>query len=383
MKHGGVSVCESYHELSSHYSIFRGFHVFSPSLWRAEDIKIHVLEFGGAHWYSTAVFELLVSKYVRLNKFNSCPARPKKNFTKSHSIFATFTPLPKIYTTTKPYETNMPRHEHEYNNMYWDDMPEAAHKAAAILGYTKESWDADSPVPYDSKSFFDCTNAEKQAAMFLNLNPIAKKLNVWWEDLDQATKDQALALGWTQEKWDDDWVRGSCGICRVNANQPQVCEVGEFAAVGLLLVLTVEFYYVFLERRKLNICPLISCTGPISTPSSKRRPSTLDTPRQRGMKLGRKPTLLHRAVANRRLLRQSLPLRLRPRRRPTSPTKRRIRLLRHPRVKSLRLCPRRKMTRTKRRKMTTTSLSSRSKSCLESSGTNCKQSASPKAKLER
>jgi hypothetical protein len=101
----------------------------------------------------------------------------------------------------------MPPHHFEYNNMYWADMPEAAHKAAAILGYTKENWDADSAVPYDTKSFFDCTNAEKQAAMFLNLNPIAKKLNVWWEDLDQATKDQALAIGWTQEKWDDDWVR--------------------------------------------------------------------------------------------------------------------------------------------------------------------------------
>jgi hypothetical protein len=126
----------------------------------------------------------------------------------------------------------MPHHEHEYNNMYWDDMPEAAHKAAAILGYTKESWDADGAVPYDSKSFSDCTNAEKQAAMFLNLNPIAKKLNVWWEDLDQATKDQALALGWTQEKWDDDWVRGSrveeSRECEPTASVP----VGGRATVG-------------------------------------------------------------------------------------------------------------------------------------------------------
>jgi hypothetical protein len=78
-------------------------------------------------------------------------------------------------------------------------------KYAAKLGYTKETWDADAAIPYDSKTFFQCTDEEKQAAMFLGLNPIDKKLNVWWADLDKATKDHAIALGWSEEKWDDDW----------------------------------------------------------------------------------------------------------------------------------------------------------------------------------
>lgn len=92
-----------------------------------------------------------------------------------------------------------------YADMWWDAMPEKAHKAATTLGYKKETWDADTKIPYDDKTFFQCTDVEKQAAMFVGLSPIAKKLNVWWGDLDQATKDHAIALGWTMELWDDDW----------------------------------------------------------------------------------------------------------------------------------------------------------------------------------
>jgi hypothetical protein len=92
-----------------------------------------------------------------------------------------------------------------YADKYWADMPEAAHKAAAVLGYDQAKWDSDTAVPYDTKTFFECSAAEKQAAMFVNLNPIAKKLNVWWSDLDATTKEQATALGWTEEKWNDDW----------------------------------------------------------------------------------------------------------------------------------------------------------------------------------
>lgn len=97
----------------------------------------------------------------------------------------------------------MPK-EH-YADRWWDAMPEKAHKQAAVMGYSKETWDADSKIPYDSKAFKDCTNEEKQAAMFLGLNPIAKKLNIWWDDVDPATKEHAAALGWTKELWDDDW----------------------------------------------------------------------------------------------------------------------------------------------------------------------------------
>lgn len=82
-------------------------------------------------------------------------------------------------------------------------MPSKAHIAAVALGYTQESWDADAKIPYDAKVFHECTEAERQAAMFLDLNPIAKKLNIWWHDVDAKTKEQALVLGWTPELWDD------------------------------------------------------------------------------------------------------------------------------------------------------------------------------------
>jgi hypothetical protein len=89
--------------------------------------------------------------------------------------------------------------------MYWDDMPEAAHKAAQTLGYTKETWDADATVPYQDKGFAECSAAEKQAAMFLNMSPIAAKLNVWWDDLDATTQKHAGTLGWTNQLWDEDY----------------------------------------------------------------------------------------------------------------------------------------------------------------------------------
>lgn len=92
-----------------------------------------------------------------------------------------------------------------YNDMYWEDMPEVAKKAATTLGYTNETWDNDETIPYDTKSFAECTIAEKQAAMFLNLNPIGKKLNLWWEDVDETTKNHAINIGWTPEKWDEDY----------------------------------------------------------------------------------------------------------------------------------------------------------------------------------
>lgn len=98
-----------------------------------------------------------------------------------------------------------PPSDHIYNNMYWDDMPEAAHKAAQTLGYTKESWDADETMPYQDKGFAECSAAEKQAAMFLNMSPIAAKLNVWWEDLDATTQKHAVTLGWSDPLWDEDY----------------------------------------------------------------------------------------------------------------------------------------------------------------------------------
>lgn len=74
------------------------------------------------------------------------------------------------------------------------------------MGYTtKEMWDEDQSVPFDTKPFVDLTLSEKRAAFFLGINVIDKKLNIWWEDTDAETKSAALAVGFTKETWDDDW----------------------------------------------------------------------------------------------------------------------------------------------------------------------------------
>ena len=105
-----------------------------------------------------------------------------------------------------PKPKHPPHHKKEYYaDKWWKDMPPKAHKAALALGYTAESWDADARIPYDDKTFFECTPEEKHAAMFLGMSPIDSKCQIWWSELDKPTKDAAQVLGWTQQKWDDDW----------------------------------------------------------------------------------------------------------------------------------------------------------------------------------
>jgi hypothetical protein len=100
----------------------------------------------------------------------------------------------------------MPPHHKHFAGQWWSEMPEIAHKAATTLGYTQETWDADAKIPYDDKTFNQATEVEKKAACFLGLPPLRKKLSTaYWKDLDKATQGFATDLGWTQEKWDDDW----------------------------------------------------------------------------------------------------------------------------------------------------------------------------------
>lgn len=74
------------------------------------------------------------------------------------------------------------------------------------MGYNQSTWDADAKIKYDSKTFFQLRDAEKAAAMYLGMNPIASKLNnAYWKDLDKITKTHAEALGWTQDLWDKDY----------------------------------------------------------------------------------------------------------------------------------------------------------------------------------
>lgn len=42
--------------------------------------------------------------------------------------------------------------------------------------------------------------------MFLGMSPIDDKLDIWWQDVDSTTKEQAQVLGWSSDKWDDDWA---------------------------------------------------------------------------------------------------------------------------------------------------------------------------------
>jgi hypothetical protein len=92
-----------------------------------------------------------------------------------------------------------------YADWWWDDLPEKAKKAAAVLGYDKTKWDNSESIPYDSKTYKECSEAEKQAAMFLGMNPLATKFEIYWSECDQKTKDEAVVLGYNQENWDDDW----------------------------------------------------------------------------------------------------------------------------------------------------------------------------------
>jgi len=92
-----------------------------------------------------------------------------------------------------------------YADWWYEDMPPAAKKAAEVMGYTKETWDKDEKIPYDDKAIHECGVPEKKAALYLGMNPIAKKCDIWWSELSEESQKMALALGWTKEKWDDDW----------------------------------------------------------------------------------------------------------------------------------------------------------------------------------
>jgi hypothetical protein len=96
----------------------------------------------------------------------------------------------------------MPEH---YGDMWWEDMSEKAHQAAQVMGYTHETWDEDATIPYDDKTFAQTTVEERCAAMFLGLNPIDSKLDIWWKEVDPETQRYCNDIGWDHEKWDDDW----------------------------------------------------------------------------------------------------------------------------------------------------------------------------------
>lgn len=110
-------------------------------------------------------------------------------------IFATFLPQHQEISMPNPH----------YERKWWSELPETAQEAALTLGYTQETWDADSKIPYDFQDFHECSNDEKESAMYLGLDPIKKKLDIWWDDTDKKTLAEAKVLGWSKETWDKDW----------------------------------------------------------------------------------------------------------------------------------------------------------------------------------
>ena len=77
---------------------------------------------------------------------------------------------------------------HHYIDWWYDDLPEGAKQAATAMGYTtKEMWDEDQTVPFDTKPFTELTLSEKRAAFFLGRNVLDKKLDIWWDETDAGT----------------------------------------------------------------------------------------------------------------------------------------------------------------------------------------------------
>lgn len=76
---------------------------------------------------------------------------------------------------------------HHYSDWWYDELPDEAKKAATAIGYaTKEDWDTDHEVPYDTKSFAELTMTERRAAMYLGFKPIEKKLDpLWWSETSE------------------------------------------------------------------------------------------------------------------------------------------------------------------------------------------------------
>ena len=68
----------------------------------------------------------------------------------------------------------------KYNNVYWNELPKDAQKAARVLGFKAKSWDH-SQYP-----------------------PILEKP---WELLNSGEKDAAITLGYSQRTWNQDIVQ--------------------------------------------------------------------------------------------------------------------------------------------------------------------------------
>jgi hypothetical protein len=87
----------------------------------------------------------------------------------------------------------MPPHQ-KYKDCWYEDLPEEARKAATVLGWdSKDKWDQSVDVPYRAKTFDQLTMAEKRAAMFLQIDLIGDKLDIYWAQTDEGEFYPSLA----------------------------------------------------------------------------------------------------------------------------------------------------------------------------------------------
>jgi hypothetical protein len=77
-------------------------------------------------------------------------------------------------------------HRPKYKDMWYEDLPAEAREAATVLGWDeKEKWDQSVDVPYRAKKFDQLTMAEKRAAIFLQIDLIAEKYDIYWAQCDE------------------------------------------------------------------------------------------------------------------------------------------------------------------------------------------------------
>jgi hypothetical protein len=74
----------------------------------------------------------------------------------------------------------------KYKDCWYEDLPEEARKAATVLGWdSKDKWDQSVDVPYRAKTFDQLTMNEKRAAVFLQIDLIGDKLDIFWAQTDE------------------------------------------------------------------------------------------------------------------------------------------------------------------------------------------------------
>ena len=70
--------------------------------------------------------------------------------------------LYKLTETLAPENT-------DWANRHWDGLSDRAQKAATLLGFNKNIWDTDSPIPIYSTPFDELTEDETEAVIYLGL----------------------------------------------------------------------------------------------------------------------------------------------------------------------------------------------------------------------